>query len=186
MTVAEARPIRRASAGRAFGRLAEPFRRELKLHCSALCTEPRSGQEPVPVGLRRRQAKLAHGAPRQRDERADRVPPCVPLPPRRHGGFVALLKEEATFIRRVRSHGRGAGLGRHALQVLESRRDLGLSGRDLDNEGVSGLTVFVRPPGLRLFPAFGLPLTLPDAARPDSLLHVCAEVAPVFSSLLLR
>jgi RNA polymerase sigma-70 factor (ECF subfamily) len=45
------------------------------------------------------------------------------------------------------------GWAAHALQVL-----------DLDNEPVSTLTVFVRPLGPRLFPAFGLPLTLPDAA----------------------
>src|SRR5262249_51959746 len=41
----------------------------------------------------------------------------------------------------------------HALQVLE-----------LDRDSISALTVFVGPLGPRLFPAFGLPLALLDAA----------------------
>ena len=41
----------------------------------------------------------------------------------------------------------------HALQVLE-----------LDQDLISALTVFVGPLGPRLFPAFGLPLTVLDAA----------------------
>ncbi len=41
----------------------------------------------------------------------------------------------------------------HALQVLE-----------LDQDSISALTVFVGPLGPRLFPAFGLPLTVLDAA----------------------
>ena len=110
-------------------------------------------------------------------------------------GFVALLKQEATFtmppwrqwyagrdaigafvalawssvgelrLAPTAANGQPAfavyartgvepGWAAHALQVL-----------DLDNEAVSTLTVFVRPLGPRLFPAFGLPLTLPDAAR---------------------
>jgi RNA polymerase sigma-70 factor (ECF subfamily) len=44
----------------------------------------------------------------------------------------------------------------HALQVVE-----------LDHDSISALTLFVGPLGPRLFPAFGLPLTLPDAARAE-------------------
>jgi RNA polymerase sigma-70 factor (ECF subfamily) len=44
----------------------------------------------------------------------------------------------------------------HALQVLE-----------LDDDAISALTVFVGPLGPRLFPAFGLPLILPDAASAE-------------------
>jgi RNA polymerase sigma-70 factor (ECF subfamily) len=44
----------------------------------------------------------------------------------------------------------------HALQVLE-----------LDHDSISALTVFVGPLGPRLFPAFGLPLALPDAASAE-------------------
>jgi RNA polymerase sigma-70 factor, ECF subfamily len=44
----------------------------------------------------------------------------------------------------------------HALQVLE-----------LDHDSISALTVFVGPLGPRLFPAFGLPLTLLDAASAE-------------------
>jgi hypothetical protein len=35
----------------------------------------------------------------------------------------------------------------------------------LEHETISTLTVFVPPVGPRLFDAFGLPLTLPDAGR---------------------
>ena len=44
----------------------------------------------------------------------------------------------------------------HALQVIE-----------LDHYSISTLTLFVGPLGPRLFPAFGLPLTLLDAASAD-------------------
>jgi RNA polymerase sigma-70 factor (ECF subfamily) len=44
----------------------------------------------------------------------------------------------------------------HALQVLE-----------LDHDSISALTLYVGPLGPRLFPAFGLPLTLLDAARAE-------------------
>jgi len=42
----------------------------------------------------------------------------------------------------------------HSLHVLT-----------LEHDEISAMTLFVRPDGPRLFDAFGLPLTLPDASR---------------------
>jgi RNA polymerase sigma-70 factor (ECF subfamily) len=48
----------------------------------------------------------------------------------------------------------------HSIHVLTLERD-----------AISTLTLFVKPDGPRLFPAFGLPLTLPDAELPPTPPH---------------
>jgi hypothetical protein len=39
----------------------------------------------------------------------------------------------------------------------------------LEHDGIGTLTAFVPPTGPQLFPAFGLPLFLPDATRGEAL-----------------
>ena len=110
------------------------------------------------------------------------------------GGFVALLKEDATytmppmpqwyagrraihaFFGRVwRSYG-GFRLVPTAANRQPAFAAYSRTGVDapwtahsihvlsLEHDMISTLTLFVRPPGPRLFHAFGLPLTLPDAS----------------------
>jgi RNA polymerase sigma-70 factor (ECF subfamily) len=114
-------------------------------------------------------------------------------------GFVALLREDAAFtmppwrqwyagreaVRSFVATAWAAVGGLHLLQTAANRQPAfalyARAGEDkpwsahaiqvlaLEGDKISTLTTFAPPLGPRLFPAFGLPLTLPDAASADSL-----------------
>jgi len=109
-------------------------------------------------------------------------------------GFVALLKEEATYAmpplpqwyrgrEAIRVFFRWAWKAYAGFRLMPTAANrqpaFALYARDaqgapwsahsihvlaLEREAISALTVFVKPDGPRLFPAFGLPLVLPDGA----------------------
>jgi RNA polymerase sigma-70 factor (ECF subfamily) len=114
-------------------------------------------------------------------------------------GFVALLKEDATYTMPPLSQWYAGREAIHAFyakvwksysgfrllptgangQQAFAAYGRGLSGGPwsahslhaltLDRDGIAALTLFVKPDGPRLFDAFGLPLTLPDAASAELL-----------------